>query len=123
MRGEPVALHLGRVGAGGMQECAAGTPRPVDNFLGQDLEVIAVIRLRIADCIDQSRPAAADANHFVAFACSTNSDRPDRRVQSRNIAAACQNADHSFCSIAHISLHEEYYAFKPLLYNFTDKDG
>ena len=71
-----------------MQERTAGSPGPVDNFLGQHLEIVAVVCLLVADDIHQSRPAAADADHLIAFAQGTNGDRSNGGIESWDIAAA-----------------------------------
>ena len=83
-------------GAGGVQEGAAGAPGPVDDFFGQDLEVVAVVGFWVADQLDDAGPAAADADHLVAFAQCADGDGTDGRVQPGYIAAAGQDTDHAF---------------------------
>src|SRR5687767_2652644 len=76
-----------------MQKCPSRPTSLVDNFLGQYLEVIAVICLWITDNIDQSCPAAADADDFIAFPRSPNRNGADRRVKAWDIASRCENTN------------------------------
>ena len=67
MRRDVLLLDLARIGARRMQECSARAPGAVDDLLRESLEVIAVIRVLVADSIHQPAPATPDADHFVTF--------------------------------------------------------
>jgi hypothetical protein len=72
-----------------VQEGAPGSAGPIDNLLGQHLEIVAIIRLWVADDIDKSRPAAANAYYLIAFTRRPNRHGADRRVESWDITTAC----------------------------------
>ena len=59
---------MARPGAGGVQKGPAGAAGPVDDLLGQLLDLGAVVGLRIGNQFHQAGPAAADAQNAVAFA-------------------------------------------------------
>ena len=93
MRRNVALLDAAGAGAGGMQEGAAGAPGAVDNFLGQNLEIVAVINLLVADDFCDARPTTPQANHFVALAQRPDGHGANGRVQPRNITAAGQDGD------------------------------
>ncbi len=90
-------FHLRRIGARAVQIGAAGA---VDGA-----GVLAIERQNVAGPaggvvevdMGQALPAAANADDFAADFTSTVNHRFDHGIQSRNIAAARENAD-SFCS-------------------------
>jgi hypothetical protein len=95
MRRDIFELDPGGIGAGGMQERTAGAPGPVDHFLGQDLEVVAVVGVLLTYDIHQPTPAALQANHLVAFTDGTHGYGTNSRIQARHIPATGQDADDS----------------------------
>ena len=60
--------HLAGVGARTVQESATGAAGAIDQFLGEDLVVVAVVVLGVADRVDQARPSAAQSDDAVALA-------------------------------------------------------
>src|ERR1700719_4814909 len=88
-----------------MQESSAGAARAVHHILGQPLKVIGIVVLCVADHLHQPRPAPADADHFVSFSKRPKSDRANRRIQSRHVAAPREKSDHAlyYIDIRHIS--------------------
>jgi hypothetical protein len=81
-----------------MQKRAAGASRAIDDLLRQDLKVVTVVRLLIAQDADRAEPTTADSDNLIAFAQGTNSDRADRGIQPRHIPAAGENSDHALFS-------------------------
>jgi len=104
-------LYLAGIGAGAMQEGAAGAAGAVDQILRQHLEVFAIVVVFFADNVDQSRPAAADANHFAALAQRADGYRADGRVQAGHIASTGQDSDHTFLRLHCCSLSIRKVAF------------
>ncbi len=64
--------QMARPGARGMQEGAAGAPRAVDDLFVENLDVCTVVGLAVGNQLDQSGPAAADADNPIAFAQSAD---------------------------------------------------
>src|ERR671936_1657542 len=81
-----------------MQKRAARACCTVDNLFRQDLKVLAVVGVFITQDADRAQPAMADTNDLIAFSQGANRDRPDRRIESRHIAATGENTDHAFLS-------------------------
>jgi hypothetical protein len=80
-----------------VQEGAPGAPGTVDHFLGEHLEIVAVIGLLIALHVDDARPAAAQADHLVALAQGAHGHSTDGRVEAWHIATTRQDTDHPLC--------------------------
>ena len=89
-------LHFAWVGARAVQEGAPGAAGTVDDFLGEDLEVVGVVVFLLANNVDQATPAAADADDAVAFAQRADGDGADGRVQAGHVTAAGEDSDHAF---------------------------
>src|SRR5256885_11485582 len=79
-----------------MQKRAAGACCTIDDLFRQDLEVLAVVGVFIAQDADRAQPAMADTNDFIAFAQGANGDSADRGIEPRHIPAAGENTDHAF---------------------------
>ena len=86
-----------------MQKRTAGSTRTVHNFFGENLEVVAVVVVLIADEIDQSRPSTLQANYLVAFTQCPKRHRTNRWIQSGNVASARKNADRALLAIRHLA--------------------
>src|SRR5215469_2568518 len=93
------------IGPRRMQKRAAGAPGAIDHVLGEPLEVIRVVVVLVADHIHQPRPAAADADDFVAFAQRAEGDRADRWIQAGDVAASRQDSDHAlfYVDVRHVA--------------------
>ena len=59
--------QVARTGSRGMQKSTARASCAVDNFLGQFLYAAAVVGMRVGNQVDQSGPAAPDAENPVSF--------------------------------------------------------
>src|SRR5436309_1641395 len=81
-----------------MEKRAAGASRAIDDLFRQDLKVVAVVSLLIAQDTDRAEPAAADSDNVIAFAQGANGDRADRGIEPRHIPAAGENTNHAFLS-------------------------
>src|SRR6187399_825344 len=79
-----------------MQKRTAGACCTIDDLFRQDLKVLAVVGVFIAQNADRAQPAMADTNDLIAFAQGANGDRADRRIKPRHIPAAGENTDHAF---------------------------
>ncbi len=87
---------LGQVagaGARSVEKGAAGSARPVHHLLGERDDAVGVVGLFVANHVDQPRPTATDSQHAVSFAQRAYGDRADRRVETRYVTAAGQDAD------------------------------
>src|SRR6266498_416188 len=100
---DTIQFYFAWIRAGCMEECASCTACLVDGLLSQYLVVVAVIRILLADHINESSPAASNANNLIAFTRCANGNRPNRRVETRNITTARQYADDTFVYRAHNS--------------------
>src|SRR5436190_12861559 len=103
-----------------MQKRAAGACCAIDDLLRQDLKVLAVVGVFIAQDADRAQPAMADTNDFIAFAQGANGDSADRGIEPRHIPAAGENTDHAFLG-AHatalpFSISAAYLPKRALLY-------
>ena len=76
-------------GTGSVQECPARTAGLIHNLFGQFQEITGIIGFFIADDIDQSPPAPANADYFVTFSQCTDSDSSNGGIQAGDVAAAC----------------------------------
>src|SRR4029453_13792598 len=81
-----------------MQKRAPGASRAIDDLLRQNLKVVAVVRLFIAQDADRAEPATADSDHLIAFAQGANGAGADRGIQPGHIPAAGENTDHALFS-------------------------
>src|SRR5919106_3626483 len=79
-----------------MQKRTAGACCTIDDLFRQDLKVLAVVGVFIAQDADRAQPAMADTNDLIAFAQGANGDRADRGIEPRHIPAAGENTDHAF---------------------------
>ena len=68
----------------------------VDHMLSQLLHVVTIVRVLVTDQVDQTRPAAAQSDHAIAFVQRAQRHRANRRVQTRHIAAAREDANRTF---------------------------
>src|SRR5882762_4731487 len=89
-----------------MKKRSPGAPRAVHHVFRQPLKIIRIVVLFVADHVHKPRPATADADHFVTFSKCAKSDRANRRIQSRHVAAARQDPDHAlfYVDIRHDAL-------------------
>ena len=91
VRGHHGLGHVGRSGAGGVQEGAAGAPDFVHDLFGE-LEHAGAVALGVVTVeVDQPGPTAPDAQDAVSLAQRTHRDGANRRVQPRHVAATRQN--------------------------------
>ena len=75
---------------------AAGAASAVDDLTGQLLDAVAVVGMRVGDQVNQTGPAAPDAEDPVALSQGAHRQCPDRRVQPRDISSAGEYADGPF---------------------------
>jgi hypothetical protein len=89
---------LAGVGARGVQERAARAPGAVDDLLGQELEIGAIVGLLVAGQLQQAGPPAPDADHLVALAHSADGYCAYRRVKPRDVTPTGEDCDGAlFC--------------------------
>ena len=79
-----------------MEKSTAGAAGAVDHVFGEQLIVVRVVVIFVADNINQAAPAVADADDLIPFAQRAISDAANRGVQSGNVAASGQNSDDAF---------------------------
>src|SRR6266566_3620624 len=72
-----------------------GAPRTMDDLFCQELIVLTVIGMLIAQDADRAKPATADADDLIALAQGANGDGSDCGIQPRHIPAAGQNTDYA----------------------------
>ncbi len=92
-----------RPGARGVQKRPSGATRAIHHWFGQLLNVVGVVHLPVRNQVDQSAPPATDPEHAITFAQRTHGDGADRRIQSRNVAAARQDRDRTLVRLGHVT--------------------
>ena len=92
MRGNAAFAYFAGIGARGVEEGASGAAGAVDDVFGEELEVVCVVGIFVADDVDEPSPAAAQADDLVAFADGANGDGADCGVEAGDIAAAGQDS-------------------------------
>src|SRR5207248_7909418 len=68
----------------------------IDDLFRQDLKVLTVVGVLIAQDADRPKPATAETDDLIAFAQGANGDRADRGIEPRHIPAAGENTDYVF---------------------------
>src|SRR5438552_12328136 len=103
-----------------MWKRAAGASCTIDDLFRQDLKVLTVVGVLIAQDADRPKPATAETDDLIAFAQGANGDRADRGIEPRHIPAAGENTDYVFLG-AHatalsFSISAAYLPKRALLY-------
>src|SRR5712691_8734044 len=96
LRWDAGLADAGGIGAGGMEKSAAGAAGAIHDIFGEKLEVIRVVVVFVANHVHKSAPAAADADHLIAFAKRAEGHGADGGVEAGNIAASCEDANDAF---------------------------
>src|SRR5271166_2869233 len=96
---DAVLADAPRIGARRVKKRAAGAAGPIDHVFGEALKVVRIVVFFVANNIDQSRPAAPYADHFIPFAERAEGDRANGGVQPGNVTATCQNANYALLYI------------------------
>src|SRR5262245_17181148 len=89
-----------------MQERPTGAASLIDDFLRQDLKIVTIVCVLLTNHVNQSRPAAPNANDLIAFTQRTNRDSANGRVQPRDITASRQNTNDTFFCIHNVFSNE-----------------
>jgi hypothetical protein len=84
-----------RIRPRGVEERSAGAAGAVHAVLGQLGHAIAGIGLRVGNEVDQSRPAASNADDPIPVAQGTDGDRANGGIESRHVAAAGEDGHRS----------------------------
>ena len=74
--------------ARGVQESPAGSTGAIHFGLRQLLHIIGIVGAVFGIVVDQSRPTTSNADDAISFAQRAHRDRPDRRIETRDVAAA-----------------------------------
>ena len=82
-----------------MQKSAAGATRAVDDLFVEKEEIVGVVVVLLADHIHETGPAMANADDLVALAQGAQSNAADGGVETRNVAAAGEDADDAFLGV------------------------
>ena len=87
-----------------MEKGSAGAAGAIDDVFGEELKIIGVVVIFVANDVDQAAPAMAEADDLVAFAKSTVSDAANCRIEAGDIAASGKNADDAFLgpAVSHV---------------------
>src|ERR1700759_755351 len=76
--------------------CAAGA---LDDFLGENLEIVGVVVVLFADHFDDTCPPASQADHLVALLQGTACDPANCRVQAGDVSPAGEDANYAFFGV------------------------
>src|SRR6266571_2490037 len=76
-----------------MEKSAASAAGAVDDLFGEELIVVGIVVILVANHVDEAGPAAANANDLVTFAKSAKGDGADGGIKAGNVAASGENAD------------------------------
>src|ERR1700722_2365817 len=82
-----------------MKKRAAGAAGALDDFLGENLEIVGVFVVLFADHFDDPCPSASQADHLVALLQGAACDSTDRRVQAGDVSAAGEDTDYAFFGV------------------------
>src|SRR5262245_64263860 len=85
--------RLARVGAGRMEKSSPGAAGAVYHIFGQQLVVVRIVVIFVADDINQAAPAMPEADDLIALAESAVSDTANCGVEAGNVAAPGKNDD------------------------------
>jgi hypothetical protein len=76
-----------------VQKSSTGAASAIDDRLGEQLDVLAVVCLFVGYVVDQTAPTAANSDDSMSIAQRANGDRSYCGIQSGDIAAARQNSN------------------------------
>src|ERR1700732_1708577 len=82
-----------------MQERSAGAARAVHQFLSQQLEILRIVMVMVADHLHQPGPSASKANNLITLSQGPKSYTANRRIQPRDVASAGKNSDDTFFGV------------------------
>ena len=77
----------------GVEESAARAAGAIHDGLRELLHAFGVVGAVVPVVVDESRPTAPNADNAVTFAQRADRDRPDRRIETGDVAAAGENRD------------------------------
>src|SRR5712692_1270724 len=86
----------GGIGAGGMEEGAAGAAGAIDYIFGEKLEVVRVVVVFVANHVHEAAPAAADADYLIAFAKRAEGHGADSGVEAGYVSASSEDSNDAF---------------------------
>src|SRR5215469_1208620 len=87
------------IGSRGVQKRSARASGAIHDIFGEPLEIVGIVVFFVANDVHETAPAAADADDFVAFTESTESNRANCGIQAGHVAASGQNSDHTLLHI------------------------
>src|SRR6202162_2123124 len=93
MRRHAPARQVARPGSRGVQESAAGAAGAIHDGLRELLHVFGIVGAVVPIVINESRPPAPNSDDAVPFAQRADRDRPDRRIETGDVATAGENRD------------------------------
>jgi hypothetical protein len=94
--GEVGLADAARIGAGRMEEGAAGMASAIGDCFVDDEKIVGVVVVLFANHVDEAGPATADADDLIAFSNGTKGDAADRGIEAGNVTATCEYADDPF---------------------------
>src|SRR5439155_22804050 len=99
MRRQSSARQVARPHARCVEEGAARATRAVDDGFREQLHVLAVVAVRLAQILGEPGPAGSDTDDTVSVADRANRDRSDGRIQTGDVPAAGQNGYRAFLHV------------------------
>src|SRR5260370_1961552 len=96
MRGDAGLGDAAGIGAGRMEESAAGAAGAIDGLFVQEKEIVGIVVILLADHIHEAGPAVANADDLIAFANGAKGDAADGGSQTGNVTASGEDTDHAF---------------------------
>src|SRR6266478_6346506 len=96
MRGDAGLGDAAGIGAGGMQKSPAGASGTINGLIVEEEEIVGIVVILLTDNIHESGPAVANADDLMAFAQCAKRDATDGGVETGNVAASGEDADHAF---------------------------
>src|SRR5204862_2628966 len=91
--------YAARMGAGRMKKGTGGATRAVEDLFVEKEEIVGFVVVLLADHIHETGPAMANADDLISLAQGAQSDAADGRVETRNVAAAGEDADDAFLGV------------------------
>src|SRR5215472_12738490 len=87
------------IGSRGVQKRSARASGAIHDIFGEPLEIVGIVVFFVANDVHETAPATTDADDFVAFTESTESNRANCGIQAGHVAAPGQNSDHTLLHI------------------------
>jgi hypothetical protein len=96
MRGDVGLADPPWICAGRVQKSTAGAASAIHGLFVEREEIVGVVVVLLADHIDETGPAVANADNLIPFANGAKGDTADGWIEAGNVTASGKDADDAF---------------------------